>query len=155
MKMTLGIFLVMFYDVLRTYKGEGVDSFVHERLYGELSDHVHTLSGLLSVLRSAEDREAIRAVESLYGFLNFLVTAHENRQRTESENVHILMPPTVMNGRQGRPQYSIFKTSNSSPSITWNELAVHCHLLRNELSHPVQAQATAWCSVSDIYSTLK
>lgn len=46
-------------DVLR-YAEEiqrgGTDSFVYERLYGELRDHVHTLSGLLSVLRSGEDR---------------------------------------------------------------------------------------------------
>ena len=50
--------------------GEATDSYVHERLHGELRDHIQTLSGFLSIPRFVEDsrnREAVNTLQSLYG----------------------------------------------------------------------------------------
>lgn len=98
-----------FTDILRCLEGIQRGVINSERMYGELHDHCQTLSGLLTVLRSAEDLEIIRDLEALSGFLNFIVASYENRWRTEADNQHIgmLMPPTLMTGHQGRPQYTI------------------------------------------------
>ncbi|XP_062420513.1 uncharacterized protein LOC134132730 [Pungitius pungitius] len=105
------------------------DFFVHERLYGELRDHVQTLSGLMSNSRFVENsrnRETINTLESLHGCLHFLLSAHESRQRTRSENRYALLPPPVMTGLQGRPQYSISQDQIShlaSLGMNWQSIA--------------------------------
>ncbi len=92
------------------------DSFVHERLYGELCGHIQTLSGFLSISSFVEDsgnRETVNTLESLQECLNFLMTAHERRQRTRSDNRYALLPPLVLTGHRGRPQYSISEDQTS------------------------------------------
>lgn len=108
---------------------EATDSFVHERRYGELRDHIQTLSGFLSISRFVEDsrnREAVNTLETLYGCLRCLLTAHETRQRTRTDNSYALLPPPAMTGHQGRPRYSISEEQIShlvSLGMNWQSIA--------------------------------
>lgn len=142
---------------------EATYSFVHERLYGELADHIHTISGFLSISRFVEDsrnREAVNTLQSLYGCLNFLMTAYETRQRTRSENSFVLLPPPVMTGQQGRPQYSISEEQIShlvSLGMNWQStatcLGVSCRTLyRHRQRLGVQPLTYATLSNDDLNS---
>lgn len=129
--------------------GEATDCYVHERLHGELREHIQTLSGFLSISRFVQDprnREAVNTLQSLFGFLNFLLTASDTRLRTRSENSHVLLPPSLLSGHQGRPRYSISREQIShlvSLGMNWQSIAtclgVSCRTLyrhRQQLAIP-------------------
>ena len=114
-------------ECIERIQREGTDYFVHERMYGELRDHIETVSGFLSISRFAEDsREVFNTLASLHGCLHFLLTAYETRQRTRSENSLALLPPPVMTRHQGRPRYSISGEQIShlvSLGMNWQSIA--------------------------------
>jgi len=113
--------------------GEATDSFVYGRLYGELRNHIQTLSGFLSIPRFVEDsrnREAIDTLQSLHGFFNFLLTdfqtRHPEQTSAPSENRYVLLPPSLRTGHQGRPQYNISQEQIShlvSLGMNWQNIA--------------------------------
>ncbi|KAL2089875.1 hypothetical protein ACEWY4_014563 [Coilia grayii] len=114
-----------FTDILRCLEGiqRGVNC---EMMHGELHYHCQTLSRFLFVVRSAEDLDIIRDMEALNEFLNVIVGSYDRRQRTEADNPHMLMPPTVMTGQQGRPQYSISRPQIQhllSLGMNWQSIA--------------------------------
>lgn len=117
-------------ECIQRIQTESTDSFVQERLYAELSDHIQTLSGFLSISRFVEDprnREAVHTLQSLHRCLQFLLTAHETRRRILSENSYVLLPPPVRTGLQGRPQYNISREQIShlvSLGMNWQSIAL-------------------------------
>ncbi|KAI7796991.1 hypothetical protein IRJ41_010933 [Triplophysa rosa] len=136
----------------------GADSFVHERLYRELCDHIQTLSGFLTVSRSVEDprnRATVNTLESLYRCLNLVLTAYESRQRTRSETSYVLLPPHVITGHQGRPRYSISKEQIShlvSLGMNWQSIAtclgVSCRTLYRHRQR-LGVQPLMYATISD------
>lgn len=151
------LFLNNVLQCIERLQGEPTDSFVHERLYGHLRDHIQTLSGFLSISRFVEDsrnRVAVNTLDALHGSLQCLLTAHETRQRARAESSNDLLPPPVMTGHQGRPRYNISQEQVShlvSLGMNWQTittcLGVSCRTL--------QAQTEAWCSAANIFSTVK
>lgn len=134
------------------------DVFVHERLYGELREHIQTLSGFLSILGSVEDstnREVINTIESMHESLHFLPTAYEARQTTRSENSYVLLPPPMMTGHQGRPRYSLSGEQIShlvSLGRNWQSIAtclgVSCRTLCRH-RHRLGIQPLTFATLSD------
>lgn len=116
-------------ECLEQIQREATDSFVRQRLHRELGDHIQTLSGILSISRFVDDarnREAVNTLQSLNGWLIFLLTAYETRQGTTSENRLVLLPPSLMTCFQGRPRYSISREQIShlvSLGMNWQSIA--------------------------------
>lgn len=116
-------------ECLEQIQREATDSFVRQRLHRELGDHIQTLSGILSISRFVDDarnREAVNTLQSLNGWLIFLLTAYETRQGTTSENRLVLLPPPLMTCSQGRPRYSISREQIShlvSLGMNWQSIA--------------------------------
>ena len=105
MRMILDFFFLSLLGCLKQMQREATDYFVHERIHGELRNHIHTFSGFLSIARleDSRSRETFNPLECLFRFLPFLLTACETRQRARSDHSEVILPPSVMIRHQGRP----------------------------------------------------
>ena len=152
------LFLNNILECIELIQREDGDYFVQERQFGKLRDHLQTLSGFLTISRFTEDsrnREAVNTLRSLYGCLHFLLTTYETRQRTRSENSYVLLPPLVMTGHQGRPQYSISVEQIShlvSLGMNWQSIAtslgVSCRTLYRH-RHRLGIQPLTYATLSN------
>ena len=88
-------------------------------------------------------------------FFHFLLTTYETRQRTRSENSYVLLPPLVMTGHQGKPQYSISVEQIShlvSLGMNWQSIAtslgVSCRTLYRH-RHRLGIQPLTYATLSN------
>lgn len=120
-------FRMFFQNILRCLEQiqhHSTDSFVQERLQRKLRDNVNFLSGIIQNLRN---REVVNMLQPLHASLQILLAENESNQRSRSDSRHIVLPPRVMTGHQGRPAYNISEDQIShllSLGMNWQNISL-------------------------------